>query len=170
MSDKLYDFATQKAAISGHFARDYEFKLQWLPHYIEEFPKATRGVNLNWKSCKFVRAAQEQVPDKHGVYCFSIKLGKPFPEDIHLPLYIGKAAPGYLSERFKSYFSERENIQGRPKIVLMLNKYRNKLFFWWAELPRIHVDTVEEHLIMCCKPPCNEIIPSREKLWAKAFD
>jgi len=59
--------------------------------------------------------------------------------------YIGKAAPGYLSERFKSYFSEKESVSGRPKLVVMLNKYRNRLFFWWAELPRIYVDAVEEH-------------------------
>jgi hypothetical protein len=170
MSEQLYDFATQKAAISGRFARNYELNLQWLPQYVEEFPKAMNGVKLNWEKCKFVPDAQSLVPDNHGVYCFSINLGQPFPQNIHLPLYIGKAAPGYLSERFKSYFGERESITGRPKLVVMLNKYRNRLFFWWAELPRIYVDAVEEHLLMCCKPPCNERIPSREKLWGKAFD
>lgn len=170
MSDSVYDVATQKAAISGYFAADYEFHLRWLPHYVEEFPNAVQGINLTWQHCKFIPASQAQIPDKHGVYCFSIKLGKPFPKDIHLPLYIGKAAPGYLSARFKSYFSERENSDGRPKIVLMLNKYRNQLFFWWAELPRVYVETVEEHLLMCCHPPCNDRIPSRQKLWAKAFE
>ncbi|MBS0016862.1 MAG: hypothetical protein KFF72_10970 [Arthrospira sp. SH-MAG29] len=169
MSD-VYDFATQKAAISGHFAKEHEFMLRWLPHYVENFPIAMRGIKLEWKNCKFVKDAQVQIPDKQGVYCFSIKLGRPFPEDIHLPLYIGKAAPGYLSERFESYFKERENIQGRTKIVFMLNKYKNELYFWWAVLPRRDVDTVEEHLLMCCHPPCNTQIPSREKLWAKAFD
>ena len=170
MSEEFYDFAIQKAAISGRFAKNYEFNLQWLPQYVEEFPKAVNGVKLNWHKCKFVPDAQSLVPNKHGVYCFSIDLGQPFPENIHVPLYIGKAAPGYLSERFKSYFSERQSASGRPKLVIMLNKYRNRLFFWWAELSRIHVDTVEEHLLMCCHPPCNERIPSREKLWGKAFD
>jgi hypothetical protein len=170
MSDKLYDFATQKAAISGYFAKDYELTLQWLPQYVEEFPKAMDGVSLKWNKCKFILACESLIPDNHGVYCFSIDLGKPFPENVHLPLYIGKAAPGYLSERFKSYFKERESINGRSKVVAMLNKYRNRLLFWWAELPRIHVDAVEEHLLMCCKPPCNEKIPSRERLWGKAFD
>jgi hypothetical protein len=170
MSEDLYDFATQKAAIAGHFNREYEFIFKWSPHYIEDFPQAMRGIKLNWKYCKFVRDAQAQIPNKHGVYCFSIKLDHPFPKDIHLPLYIGKAAPGYLSARFNAYFSERENVQGRTKIVIMLNKYRNRLFFWWSELPRVYVDTVEEHLLMCCKPPCNEIFPPREKLWSKAFE
>jgi hypothetical protein len=170
MSDKLYDFATQKDAIAGCFDRDYELHLHWLPQYVEEFPKAMNGVTLNWDKCKFVSASQTMIPDNHGVYCFSIQLGNPFPEIIHIPLYIGKAAPGYLSERFKSYLSERENIKGRSKLVFMLNKYRNHLFFWWSELPRIHVDAVEEHLLMCCKPPCNEKIPCRGKLWGKAFD
>jgi hypothetical protein len=109
MSEQLYDFATQKAAISGHFSRNYELNLQWLPQYVEEFPKAMNGVKINWEKCKFVPDAQSLVPDNHGVYCFSINLGQPFPQNIHLPLYIGKAAPGYLSERFKSYFCERES-------------------------------------------------------------
>lgn len=170
MPEKLYDFATQRAAISGRITRDYEFNLQWLPQYLEEFPQAMNGLALNWEKCKFIPDAQSLVPDSHGVYCFSINLGQPFPKNIHIPLYIGKAAPGYLSERFNSYFDERRSLSGRPKVVVMLNKYRNKLFFWWAELPRIHVDAVEEHLLMCCKPPCNERIPSREKLWGKAFD
>ncbi|MGB7439788.1 MAG: hypothetical protein WA919_01855 [Coleofasciculaceae cyanobacterium] len=170
MPDDLYDFATQKAAISGHFAKDYELNLQWLPHYVEDFSTAMNGVKLNWDNCKFVTAAQNLIPEVHGVYCFSIKLGKPFPEDIHIPLYIGKSAPGYLSERFNDYLRERECINGRSKLVLMLNKYRDKLFFWWAELPRIYVDAVEEHLLMCCKPPCNDRVPRRERLWGKAFD
>ena len=170
MSDRLYDLATQRAAISGHFARDYEFTLQWLPQYVEEFPQAMQGVKLTWQKCKFMQNAQNLIPNNHGVYCFSIYLGEPFPETIHIPLYIGKAAPGYLSDRFKSYLSERESLNGRSKLVVMLNKYRNKLFFWWAELPRIYVDAVEEHLLMCCKPPCNEKLPSREKLWGKAFE
>lgn len=170
MSDNSYDFAVQKAAIAGRFARDYEFTFQWLPQYIEEFPAVMQSVQLKWRKCKFIKAARNQIPDKHGVYCFSTKLGRPFADDLHIPLYIGKAAPQYLSERFDNYISERQSVNGRKKVVIMLNKYRNRLIFWWAELPRIHVDAVEEHLLMCCKPPCNEIIPSIQKLWGKAFD
>jgi len=170
MSEDLYDFATQKAAISGKFQRDYEFSFQWLPYYMEEFPTAMQGIQLNWQSCKFMKSTQELIPDKHGVYCFSIKLGRPFADDFHVPLYIGKAAPQFISERFGNYLTERQSLTGREKVVYMLNKYRNRIMFWWAELPRIHVDTVEEHLLMCCKPPCNTIVPSRNKLWGKAFD
>lgn len=170
MSERLYDFATQNAAISGHFVKDYEFTLQWLPQYIDEFPQAMQGVKLNWQKCKFMANAQTLIPNAHRVYCFSIYLGEPFPETLHLPVYIGKAAPGYLSERFKSYLTERKSAVGREKLVVMLNKYQDKLFFCCSELPRIYVDAVEEHLLMCCKPPCHEKIPSRERLWGKAFD
>ena len=170
MSDEVYDFATQKDAIAGCFDREHEFHLHWLPEYVEEFSQAMQEVDLNWEKCKFVSSAQDIIPESHGVYCFSLLLGEPFPESIHIPLYIGKAAPGYLSERFKSYLKERENIKGRSKLVFMLNRYRNQLFFWWSKLPRIYVDAVEEHLLMCCKPPCNEKFPSRERLWGKAFD
>jgi hypothetical protein len=169
MSNVQDDFAIQKAAISGRFAKDYEFTMQWLPQYVEEFPQAMRDVQLNWQECKFVRDAQIQIPDKYGVYCFSTKLGKPFADDLHVPLYIGKAGQQYLSERFRDYLAETKSVTGRKKVVIMLNRYKNKLIFWWAELPRIHVDAVEEHLLMCCKPPCNELIPNRQKHWGKAF-
>jgi hypothetical protein len=170
MANDLYDFATQKDAIAGYFEKEYELNLQWLPQYVEDFPKVMGEIMLKWEKCKFVSASQQMIPEKHGVYCFSIQLGEPFPDTIHIPLYIGKAAPGYLSERFQSYLREKDNVKGRSKLVFMLNKYRNQLFFWWSELPRIYVDTVEEHLLMCCQPPCNEKFPSRERLWGKAFE
>jgi hypothetical protein len=166
----MYDFATQKAAIAGYFSQDYELTLQWFPQYIEDFPQAMNGITLQWNKCKFVSASQVLIPNNHGVYCFSVGLGKPFPDDAHIPLYIGKAAPGYLSSRFKNYLKEKNDKNGRSKVVVMLNKYQNRLMFWWAELPRIHADTVEEHLLMCCSPPCNDKIPSRAVLWGKAFD
>lgn len=170
MDQELYDFAKQKDAIQGYFPKDLEFNIQWLPLYIEEFPQAVRDIELSWNKCKFLKASKSMIPDAHGVYCFSINLGNPFPDDIHLPLYIGKAAPGYLSERFESYFREQENRRGRVKVVTMLNKYKDCLYFWWAKLPRLYVDTVEEHLLMCCRPPCNESFPAPQKLWGKAFD
>jgi hypothetical protein len=169
MDNSPYDFATQKAAIAGHIERDYEFTLQWLPQYIDEFPQAMQNVQLNWQKCNFIRDAQSMVPDNDGVYCFSTKLGMPFADDLHIPLYIGKAAQQHLSERFKDYLTESKNVKGREKVVIMLNKYHNRLVFWWAELPRIHVDAMEEHLLMCCRTPCNKIFPDRKKHWGKAF-
>ncbi|MFZ4664842.1 MAG: DNA sulfur modification protein DndB [Prochlorotrichaceae cyanobacterium] len=71
------------------------------------------------------------------------------PSEIHVPLYIGKAAPGYLSERFNDYLKERKNPKGRTKLVIALNKYKSKIVFWWATLPQIYVDTIEEHLLGC---------------------
>ena len=171
MCKELYDFAKQKKAIQGYFPRELEFNLGWRPQYIDEFPKVIGDrIELSWDRCRFLKAAKPSIPDKHGVYCFSIHLGTPFPEDIHLPMYIGKAAPRFLSERFEDYFEEKKNNKGRSKVVTMLNKYESCLFFWWAVLPRIYVDAVEEHLLMCCRAPCNDSIPNTERLWGKAFD
>lgn len=169
MSKPLYDFATQKAAIAGHFEKEYELTLKWLPQYIEEFPQVMQSIKLDWQKCNFIRDAHTVIPDKYGVYCFSVKLGEPFADGLHIPLYIGKAGQQHLSERYKDYLSETKSLTGRKKVVVMLNRYRNQLVFWWAELPRIHVDAVEEHLLMCCKTPCNEMIPSKEKHWGRAF-
>ncbi|GEM_PF-859043 len=166
------DFAVQKAAISGRFDKDSEFNLLWRPQYVTNFPTALAQVPLPlmWKNCKFVSTAAQIVPDKCGVYCFAVDFGPPFPERIHVPLYFGKAANQFLSERFDDYLKERHKTSGREKIVIMLNLYRDSLYFWWAELPRVYVDVVEEHLIMCCKPPCNTTDYDRGRHWGKAFE
>ncbi|HYG09255.1 MAG TPA: hypothetical protein VD835_04715 [Pyrinomonadaceae bacterium] len=166
------DFAKQKAAISGRLEKEYEFTLRWWPEYVKEFTTALKKVPnlpLQWKKCKFTKAAGGLIPKKPGVYCFTLELGAPFPKDIVLPLYVGKSPNQNLHKRFLDYFSERTDYEGREKVVIMLNMFRDRLFFWWVELPRVYVDIVEEHLIMCCKPPCNDVGYDKTK-WGSAFD
>jgi hypothetical protein len=170
MAGNVFGEFPQRSAIAGRFAKDYELALRWLPEYMEEFPAAVKGIALNWESCKFVPDAQILIPEKHGVYCFSVNLGPPFPEPFHVPLYIGAAPNQYLSERFRDYFAERGNTEGRKKVVQMLNKYKGRLVFWWAPLARVYVETVEQHLLMCCMPPCNEKFPDKERFWGRAFE
>lgn len=169
MDSEQFGLAKPGETLTGYLGCEKTMHLAWFPDYVDQFSTVMNNISLRWEKCKFVSSAKNMIPQEHGVYCFSILLGEPFPKDIHLILYIGKAAPGYLSERFNSYFQEKNSAHGRKKIIYMLEKYQNDLFFWWSTLPRIYVDTVEEHLLMCCKPPCNEIIPSRERLWGKAF-
>ena len=170
MSEEVFGVFAQQAAIAGRFDRNTRLTLTWLPQYIEEFPQIISGVPLKWNSCKFVKGAQINVPEQFGVYCFAVDLGPPFPEPMHLPLYVGKAADQYLCERYEDYLQEKGDAKGRKKVVFMLNKYKNRLTFWWVEMPLVYVETVERHLQMCCEPPCNERIPSREKFWGRAFD
>ncbi|MBV9925649.1 MAG: hypothetical protein JOZ96_11580 [Acidobacteria bacterium] len=166
------DFAKQKEAILGRFSKETQFTLDWYPEYVEDFPKALEKIThpIQWESCKFVAAAKHTIPKKFGVYCFSVDLGEPFPKKLHLPLYVGKASEQYLSERFDDYLKEQKNVKGREKIVFMLNKWQNRLTFWWAVIPKVYVDVVEQHLIMSCRPPCNTRVYSKEKFWGKAFD
>lgn len=169
MSDKPFGLAKKSETLSASLGEDEGLCLTWLPHYVSQFPSAMQNISLEWEKCKFVKAAKDIIPQEHGVYCFSTMLGSPFPEDIHLILYIGKAAPKYLCERFNDYFQEKDAKNGRRNIINMLTEYHGRLFFCWSALPRLYVDTVEEHLLMCCKPPFNEKIPSRKRLWSNAF-
>ena len=170
MSDT--DFAKQRDALLGRFSKETQFTLDWFPEYVEDFPKALEKIThpIQWESCKFVAAAKNTIPKRFGVYCFSVDLGDPFPKKLHLPLYVGKASEQYLSERFDNYLIEQKNVKGREKIVFMLNRWQNRLTFWWAAIPKVYVDVVEQHLIMCCRPPCNTREYSKEKFWGKAFD
>ncbi len=175
MSDtsKKIDVATQTKAIYGRFAKDLTLNLRWLPMYVDDFPKALDKItaSLKWEGgFKFISATANLIPEKHGVYCFSVDLGYPFPEKIHLPLYIGKAPNQYLTQRYGNYLTEINNPKGRKGVVVTLNKYKDQLLFWWMPLPRAYVDIVEEHLLMCCKPPCNTTEYDIEKFWGKAFE
>ena len=165
----MYDFATQKKPVYGYFSQDYNLGFQWYPQYIEDFPKAVRDIELNWENCSFVSASRDIIPDKHGVYCFTVSLESPLPKVDNLPIYIGKAAPQFLSERFEDYLKEKKSPKGREKIVNAFNKYESKIKFWWVTLPRVYVDMIEEHLLICFHPPCNTQIPNKERLWGNAF-
>ena len=169
MSNEPFGEFTHGAVIAGVFAKDYRMTLHWLPEYIDEFPEILANINLKWEKCKFVKAGQMQIPQKFGVYCFTVDLGPPFPIAIHLPLYIGKASDQYLCERYKDYLAEKQSLSGRKNIVAALNKYKNRIYFWWATLDYGYADAVEKHLLMCCETPCNEKKYNREMFWGKAF-
>lgn len=168
-----YGAFPEKAPIEGHIGTAYPFVLRWHPHYMKEFPAAIKGVTLPWKKFKFQRGDQNIIPNDQGIYCFSVLLGSPLPQEIHIPLYIGKAAPGTLRERFKNYLKEKRSRSGRKKIIHMLDQYSGQLHFWCAIVPKWgYVDAIEKHLIWACCPPCNthDHLERRERLWGKAFE
>ena len=169
MSENLYGFKITERALYGYFEKGYYLSLTWFPEYIDSFPSAVKNIQLTWNKCKFISASKSLIPHEHGVYCFSVPMKYPLPCECHIPIYIGKAAPGFLSERFNNYLKEKKNPNGREKIVQAFNKYKDDLVFWWAILPRIYVDMIEEHLLSCYYPPCNSDLPNRDRLWGKAF-
>jgi hypothetical protein len=170
MSDTPFGEFPKSSPLTGHFEREYCLVTKWFPNYIEELPQALAGVSIEWKKCNFVKDAQINVPGSFGVYCFTTDIGGLFPSDTKtMLLYIGKASEQYLSERFEDYLKEANNSSGREKVVNVLRKYKPLLRFWWCELPPIHVEVVERHLLMCFHPPANTYIPDKKKHWGKAF-
>lgn len=155
----------------GHLGEHYEMALHWHPHYVEDLPRAIDGIALNWSSLPFERNSQKLIPDEAGVYCFAVSIGPSFPQELHIPLYIGKASPGTLRGRFKQYLDGKSATAERKKIANMLNRYQGKLQFWFASAKYGRVHAIENHLLWACFPPCNtqNHIDRRAKLWGKAF-
>ena len=170
MTDTVFGEFKSSSPILGHFDREYNLQARWFPNYIDEFPSVLQGVSINWKKCKFTKDAQINVSNCFGVYCFAADIGGPFPNEVKsMILYVGKASDQYLSERYQEYLTEANSSKGRVKVVNALRKYKPKLTFWWCELPSIHVEVVERHLLMCYEPPANDQFPKKEKHWGKAF-
>ena len=115
MSDDVFGAFSQQGAIAGRFDKNTRLNLTWLPQYIEEFPEILNGMPLKWSKCKFVKGSQLNVPEQFGVYCFATDLGVPFPDRVHLPLYVGKASEQYLRERYEDYLQEKGDIKGRVR-------------------------------------------------------
>ena len=153
-------------------ARHYKMALHWHPHYIEDLPRAIKGIPLTWQRFVFQQKNKKLIPNETGVYCFAAAIGPSFPKDLNIPLYIGMASPGTLRERFLQYLDRQSSTVERKKIADMLQQYKGRLEFWCATVTKwglVHL--IENHLLWACFPPCNtqHHVARREKCWGTAW-
>jgi hypothetical protein len=135
------------------------------------WPKAwssyTTAVTFDWKSFEFVPASQPHIPVDAGVYAFLIEPVMTSGLPVAYLIYIGQTSS--LRRRFGEYLSEVEKVLGRPKIVLLLNQYRDHLQFACSVLTGTDLDPVEEGLLAAYIPPANDRLPASVSRVMRAF-
>jgi hypothetical protein len=133
----------------------YEFHL-----HVPTWRKFTPGIALNWQKVKFDAAGKAHVPEERGLYIFTLEV-----QNLGLPshgyiMYIGisgNTSKANLRRRYGQYLLEAKKGSGRPLVVLMLNEWKEDLFFNFMPVPDRSVDlaAIEKSFINTVVPPIN---------------
>lgn len=117
--------------------------------------------SLTWKVLPFNEATRSKVPKTQGLYAFVVQ-----PEISDLPVhgwlfYIGEvgatASPARTFwKRYDEYLGELSKVT-RPKMSVLLNRYKGYIKFYYCELDPTAVDlkAVEAELITAAWPTAN---------------
>ena len=127
----------------------------------------------NWQEVKFLdeysplSSRMNTIPnDAGGIYLFIAK-----PDIIHNShgylMYIGKSsksASRNLRKRLREYYTEKKEINKRPKIRRMLNRWGEYLYIRYLPLydhDNSTIERIETELINKITPPFNDDIPNK---------
>ena len=148
-------------------ARAHEYTFCLWPKSWQEY-SGNPGLTLNWQECQFVTGEVDNVPNDPGLYSFLIQPRLAGHPSCSYLMYVGKTKA--LRQRFRQYLREKERESGRPKVVRLLNKYPDNLFFCYTVLPDVsHIDEAEQALIGAFLPPCNDKLPAKVRVVMEAL-
>jgi len=127
------------------------------------------GLVFEWNECQFASNRVDDIPNEPGLYTFIIQPGLANHPSCSYLMYVGKTKRT-LRQRFQQYLKEKERETGRPKVVRLLNKYPDNLFFCYTAIPdRSQIDELEKALIGTFVPPCNDQLPARVRAIMEAL-
>lgn len=115
---------------------------------------------LTWSKTPFHQANKAHVPKERGIYVFSLEV-----TDCNLPdhsyiLYVGIAGlkpDANLHKRFGQYLLEPKKKKGRPKVIFMLENWKDSLVFNFAHVQdkRVSLKKLEQAFLDAVLPPIN---------------
>ena len=136
-------------------AKSFEYRFILWPkswkEYINNF-----GHHFVWRERKFLASEVTNIPRKPGLYTFVVKPAIANHPSSSYVMYIGKTSRT-LRKRFSEYLHEMNRETGRPKIVRVLNKYPDNVYFCYTVLEKNdnEIRNKEEALIVGWLPPGN---------------
>jgi len=150
---KYHDFNTET-----EFQRNLSWYTQRFVIFPEQLMSLSLTISLDWKRLQFNAANKKKVSQKRGVYAFVIQ-----HDDSNLPqhgyiTYIGitgfDSSDRNLQKRYQEYLRDQERPK-RPPIHNMLNKWKECLYFHFAEVEDETVDLkdMEKKLSGAVIPP-----------------
>jgi len=131
------------------------------PKMWREYAQA-HNYNFNWDIHPFAPSEVHNIPDENGLYTFLIQPSIALHPACSYLMYVGMAEEQSLRDRFRDYLQEKRDNKGRRKIVRLLNKYPDNLFFCCTAVQSgLPLETIEKALISAYIPPCNTKLPAR---------
>jgi hypothetical protein len=160
---------TLKAMAVYDFAQHDEVQSDLRRFRVDRFilsPKHWSGfscqVTLKWHRVRFSESSAADVPnDKRGVYTFVAVPGIADHPACHYLLYVGMVYDSDFRTRFRSYLQEGRKSKPRDHIRLMIERWPDHLWFYYAELANGSIiKKLEGDLITAYLPPHNRSWPT----------
>ena len=112
-----------------------------------------------WHTYRLGASERSNIPGQPGIYTLIVKPGIAGHPACSYLMYVGKTSS--LRRRFGNYLNEKNRETGRPKIIQLLNKYPDNLWFCFTQLPESELSSAEDALINAFVPPCNDQLPAK---------
>lgn len=144
------DLIGEQDEVKAHGHTFYLWPKLW-QEYVED-----SGHIFSWNERKFLDSEASNIPNEPGLYTFVIQPGiANHPLNSYI-MYIGKTNRT-LRHRFKEYLREMQRETGRPKIVRMLNKYPDNIFFCYTIVQESTSELIDKEraLMTAWLPPGN---------------
>lgn len=155
---KTYDFTTG----SGHKEAYLDLKV-WEHRFIlspERWRTATSSVKLSWDWVPFDKTSKPDIPTERGLYAFVVEHCEAYFPPHGYIMYVGitgdVSRARNLRVRFGDYLRDAEK-GGRSRVVVMLNMFKDNLYFYFAPLPdrTQSLSAIEKEMLAAIIPPCN---------------
>ncbi|ENU5778535.1 hypothetical protein ACNPP3_003203 [Vibrio vulnificus] len=133
----------------------YAQQVRLLPYYyksnIADIPK------LEWSSCKFMDPNAD-IPNKKGVYAFSIQFDNGLLPNNSYIMYIGKGGEigntSSILTRYNSYRKYEKKPSDRPKLHTLFNLWKGHITYSYAVTPAgVSPGEIEKKLNNIFQPP-----------------
>lgn len=129
------------------------------------------STTLQWTVVKYDKSEKDKLPETTGVYTFIVKPGIANHPECSYLLYVGKTDHQTLKTRFLQYFSEAKKKKGRAHIKVMLDVWKDHLWYCFASIDDASIiDDIENTLLNAYVPPMNRefkgIIGEARKAWS----
>jgi hypothetical protein len=145
--------------------RAYTIEFLMMPQRWREYLNSA-PIDLSWTVLPFDETRANEVPTEPGIYAFVVQSGVA-PPLASYAMYVGKSTR--LRRRFRQYTRERRAHTGRPSIVVLLTKWEEYVFFWYAAVPREELKRTEDSLMKALKPWANKDLPAEIRAPHAAF-
>ena len=153
------DIIEEQDELAAHRYEFYLWPKQWLGY--------TRSDCRDWRWRRLKDGERQNIPNKPGIYTLLVQPGIAKHPRCSYLMYVGKTRS--LRERFRQYLGKERTETGRPKIMRLMSKYENHMWFCFAYVPRLRLGTAETALIEAFIPPCNDQLPAKLGRTKRAF-
>jgi excinuclease UvrABC nuclease subunit len=107
-----------------------------------------------WQMYRLCPEERSNIPEQSGIYTLLIQPSIAEHPACSYLMYVGKS--NSLRRRFGNYLNERTRETGRPKLLRLLNKYPDYIWFCYTIVPEAELDDVETALYTAYLPPSND--------------